>query len=206
MIRPGGQTPVQRIFLAAVLVAVTPVAAHADLFAVPFMGLKFGGGTSLADLELAGNKMKFTMGGALMQIDDGLIGYEASFGYIPGYLEAEDPPLPLIKTGSFAVDFTGSVIMALPPRFTAGGLRPYGAVGGGLVHVQSADFLELFQIRRTAPVAYFGGGAIGLITNNVGLRFDYRYLRSLTTDDGSLATVGRRVSYSRFTAGLFLRL
>lgn len=197
-----------RVLLAAVLVAITPAAARAELFAVPFMGLKFGGGTSIVDLEFASGKKKFTMGGALMKVDAGLIGYEGSFAYIPGYLEGEASVLgPLIKPGSFAIDFTGSVIVALPPQFTGGGLRPYAAVGGGLVHVQAADVLQTFQVRRTAPVAYVGGGAIGLLTNNVGVRFDYRYLRSLTTDDGSLAIIGRRrVSYSRLTVGLFLRL
>lgn len=196
-----------RVLLTTVLVVMTPATARAELFAVPFMGLKFGGGTSIVDLEFASNKKKFTMGGALMQMDDGLIGYEASFGYIPGYLDGEDLPSgPLVKPGSFAVDFTGSVIVALPPQFTGGGLRPYASVGAGLVHVQAADVLQLFQVRRTAPVGYVGGGAIGLFTNNVGVRFDYRYLRSLTTDDGSLARIGRRVSYSRLTVGLFLRL
>ena len=196
-----------RVLLAVVLVFMTPVAARAELFAVPFMGLKFGGGTSIVDLEFAAGKKKFTMGGALMQVDEGLIGYEASFGYIPDYLDGQDSALgPLVKNGSLAVDFTGSVIIALPPQFTGGGLRPYAAVGGGLVHVQAADVFQLFQVRRTAPVAYLGGGAVGLVTNNVGVRFDYRYLRSLTTDDGSLAHIGRRVSYSRLTVGLFLRL
>lgn len=195
-----------RVLLTAVLVVITPVVARAELFAVPFMGLKFGGGTSLFDLEFAADKKKFAMGGALMQIDEGLIGYEASFGYIPGYLEAEDAPLPLVKPGSFAVDAVGSVIVALPPQFTGGGLRPYAAVGAGLSHVQAADLLRTFQIRRTVPSASVGGGAMGLLTNNVGVRFDYRYTRSLLTDDGSLRTVGRRISYSRLTVGLFLRL
>ena len=195
-----------RGLLAVVLVVITPVAARAELFAVPFMGLKFGGGTSIVDLEFASGKKKFTMGAAVMEIDEDTIGYEASFGYIPGYLEADDAPLPLVKNGSFLVDFSGSVIVALPPRFTGGGLRPYAALGGGLTHVQAADLFGLFQVRRTVPIASVGGGAIGLLTNNVGLRFDYRYTRSLLSDDGTLATVGRRISYSRLTIGLFLRL
>jgi opacity protein-like surface antigen len=196
-----------RVLLAAVLLITTPAAARADLFAAPFMGLKFGGGTSIVDLELAAGAKKFTMGAALMQIDEGLIGYEASFGYIPGYLEVEDPPFgPLVKTGSFAIDFTGSMIVTLPPQFTGGGLRPYAAAGAGFAHVQAADLLPVFQVRRTVPIGQVGGGAIGLVTNNVGLRFDYRYTRSLRTDDGTLATVGRRISFSRFTVGLFLRL
>ena len=196
-----------RVLLAAVLVVVTPVAARAELFAVPFMGLKFGGGTSIPDIEFASGKKKFTMGGALMWMDEGLIGYEASFGYIPGYFDGDDPRLgPLIRPGSFLIDFTGSAIIAMPPQFTGGGLRPYAALGAGLTHVQAADLLPVFQIRRTVPVAQVGGGAIGLFTNNVGVRFDYRYTRSLLTDDGTLRVVGRRVSYSRLTVGLFLRV
>jgi opacity protein-like surface antigen len=85
-------------------------------------------------------------------------------------------------------------------------LRPYGAIGAGLVHVQAADKLRLFQVRRTVPTANLGVGAIGLFTNNVGVRFDYRYVRSLTTDDGSLSSVGRRITFSRITVGLLLRL
>ena len=74
------------------------------------------------------------------------------------------------------------------------------------MHVQAEDSLETFTVRRTVPVFSLGGGASGLLTNNVGVRFDYRYLRSLSTDDGSLANVGKRVSYSRFSIGLLLRL
>lgn len=195
-----------RLLLTVALLAATPAAARAELFLVPFMGMKFGGGTSIFDLEFAASKKKFTVGAALMAIDEGVIGYEASFGYIPGYLEADDAPLPLVTPGSFAIDFAGSVIVSLPPQITAGGLRPYAALGAGLAHVQAEDLLDTFQIRRTVPIASIGGGAIGLLTNNVGVRFDYRYMRSLLTDDGTLNTVGRRISYSRITAGLFLRL
>jgi hypothetical protein len=195
-----------RLLLTVALLAATPAAARAELFLVPFMGMKFGGGTSIFDLEFAASKKKFTVGAALMAIDEGVIGYEASFGYIPGYLEADDAPLPLVTPGSFAIDFAGSVIVSLPPQITAGGLRPYAALGAGLAHVQAEDLLDTFQIRRTVPIGSVGGGAIGLLTNNVGVRFDYRYMRSLLTDDGTLNTVGRRISYSRITAGIFLRL
>ena len=195
-----------RLLFAIVLVVAVPRPARAELFVTPFAGVKFGGSTSIVDLEFAASKTKFTIGGALMNIGDGLLGYEASFGYIPGFLEADDAPLPLVKPGSFAVDLTGSVLLSLPPSFTGGGLRPYAAIGAGLIHVQAADLLEQLQIRRTVPAMSVGGGATGLITNSVGVRFDYRYFRSLTTDDGSLANINRRINYSRFTVGLFLRL
>jgi len=192
-----------RLLMAALLLA-TPVNASAELFAVPFMGVKFGGGTSIVDLEFAADKTTFTLGGAVMDLDDGLLGYEASLGYVVGYFEKGDDTL--VASGSFVIDGTVSAIFAMPPRLTGYGLRPYAQVGAGLVHAQAADSLDVFQVRRTVPVMTAGVGAVGMFTNNVGLRFDVRHVRSLTTDDGSLRTVGRRISFSRFTIGLYLRL
>lgn len=192
-----------RVLLTVALLLAAPLTASADIFAVPFAGVKFGGDTSIFDLEFAAGGKKFTLGGAVMDVDAGVLGYEASFGYVPGYYERDNS---LLTTGSFLIDLTGSVLLSLPPDVTAGGLRPYLAVGAGLTHVQAADLLRTFQVRRTVPVVNLGGGAIGLFTNNVGVRFDYRYVRSLLTDDGSLSRVGRRISYSRFTIGLLLRL
>lgn len=192
-----------RLLLTAALLAATPMTARADIFATPFIGMKFGGSTSLFDVDFAAGAKKFTMGGAVMRVDDGLLGWEASFGYVPGYFEGVNE---LVKPGSFVIDLTGSALFSPPPAFTGGGLRPYAAVGAGLVHAQSSEIVNVLQVRRTIPVAAVGGGATGLFTNNVGVRFDYRFFRSLTTDDGTLANVGRRISYSRFTVGLFLRL
>ena len=192
-----------RLLLAILLLAVSPVPASAELFFAPFAGVKFGGSTSIFDIEFASGEKKFTMGAALMDVDAGILGYEASLGYIPGYFERDNR---LWNTGSFAIDLAGSVLLAAPPGLTGGGLRPYAAAGAGLIHVQAADKLNILQVRRTVPVGNVGVGAIGLFTNDVGVRFDYRYLRSLTTDDGSLSRVGRRISYSRFSVGLFLRL
>jgi opacity protein-like surface antigen len=192
-----------RILAAALLLLAAPATARAEVIAVPFLGLKFGGGTSIFDIEFAADDTKFTFGGAVMQMDQGILGFEGSFGYVPGYYERDNE---LLTTGSFMIDASGSVILSLPPQITAGGLRPYGAIGAGLVHVQAADKLRLFQVRRTVPTANLGVGAIGLFTNNVGVRFDYRYVRSLTTDDGSLSSVGRRITFSRITVGLLLRL
>ena len=192
-----------RLLVAIVLVIAFARPANAELFVTPFAGVKFGGGTSIFDIEFAADDTKFTFGGAAMQMSQGILGFEGSFGYVPGYYERDNS---LLTTGSFMIDLAGSVILSLPPQVTAGGLRPYGAIGAGLVHVQAADKLRLFQVRRTVPAANLGVGAIGLLTNNVGVRFDYRYVRSLTTDDGSLSSVGRRITFSRFTVGLLLRL
>jgi hypothetical protein len=139
-------------------------------------------------------------------VDDGIIGYEAEFGNIAGFFANEEVSsiTPLIKTGSYVNDLTGSVVFSLPPGFTGGGLRPYAVIGGGLIHAESEDILELFQVRRTVPAINLGIGATGMFTNNVGIRFDLRHLRSLRTDPPT-GSVSRQIAYSRFTIGLLLR-
>ena len=193
-------------FLGLMLVALATPARAQDLFAVPYAGVKFGGGTSIVDLEGSTSGRMLTMGGSVVMLGTGVLGYEADFGYVPGYFENENS-LPLIKPGSYAIDLTGAVILAVPDSVTRGGLRPYAVVGVGLISAQAADFLEIFLVRRTVPAFKIGIGAQALLlTNNVGIRFDLRHVRSFTGDDGSLARVGRRISYSRFTIGLLLRL
>lgn len=189
--------------LLALSLAIVPAPASADLFVAPFMGVKFGGGTSIVDLELAAGEATTTLGLSAFLLSDAIVGYEVAFGYVPRYFEKGDRDL--IKAGSYVIDLTGNVIISLPPNVTAGGLRPYLTGGAGLIHAEAADILGIFQVRRTVPAFSLGAGAIGLLTNNVGVRFDFRYLRSLTGDDGSLARVGRRISYSRATIGLVLR-
>ena len=192
-----------RLLVVAMLLAV-PGTARAELFVIPFMGVKFGGSTSIVDLELASGRATFTLGASALRLGNGIIGWEADFAHIPRYFENSDQ-MPLIKPGSYVSDLTGSIVLTLPPGVTGGGLRPYVVAGGGLIHAEAADFLEIFLIRRTVPAINLGAGAIGLLSNNVGVRFDVRHLRSLTKDD-PLGLVGRRIVYSRFTIGLLLRL
>ena len=196
-----GRGVVVCLFLLAV-----PASARADFFVVPFLGTKFGGSTSIVDLELASGKKKFVLGIAARTVDDGIIGYEVEFANIAGYFGNEEEAAiePLVKSGNYVNDLTGSVVLSLPPGFTGGGLRPYAVIGGGLIHAQSEEILDVLTVRRTVAAINLGVGAIGMITNNVGLRFDLRHLRSLTNDPPS-GGVGHQIAYSRFTVGLLLR-
>ena len=193
-------------FVASVLLVAWPRAARADFFVIPFAGMKFGGSTSIVDLELAAGKKKLVLGVAALKIDNRVIGFEAEFGNIAGYFGNEDEAAerPLVKPGSYVNDLTGSLVFSLPPGATGGGLRPYAVVGAGLIHAETLDYLEVLQVRRTMPAINLGIGAIGLITTNVGVRFDVRHLRSLT-NDAPLGGAGRSISYTRFTIGLLLR-
>lgn len=199
MHRPSTRVP----GLVIALLLALPGVARADIFVVPFAGLKFGGSTSIVDLDLAASKRKLTLGGSAVYLSNRIIGYEVDFGSITGYFENADQGL--IKPGSYVIDLSANALLSLPPGATGGGLRPYLVVGGGLIHAEAEDFFEIFQIRRTVPSVTVGAGAVGLISNTVGVRFDLRHLRSLSKD-ASFGLVGRRIAYSRLTIGLLLRL
>jgi hypothetical protein len=199
--------PTARVLLiASVLLLALPSVARADFFIVPFAGMKFGGSTSIADFEFAAGKKKFVLGIGARWVTDGILGWEAEFGNIAGYFSNEEVSSirPLVKPGSYVNDLMGSVVLSLPPGFTGGGLRPYAVVGAGLIHASSEDYFEVVLVRRTVPALNLGIGAVGMFTNNVGVRFDVRHLRSLTRD-APTGGVGHSISYSRFTIGLLLR-
>jgi hypothetical protein len=193
------------LILIAMLLAA-PASAYADFFVVPFAGMKFGGSTSIADLEVAAGKKKFVLGIAARKVDNGIVGYEAEFANIAGFFGNSEKAqtTPLVKGGNYVNDLTGSIVLSLPPGITGGGLRPYAVIGGGLIHAQSQDIYDVIIVRRTVPAINLGFGAVGMLTNNVGVRFDVRHLQSLTNDPPS-GGVGHSISYSRFTIGLMLR-
>lgn len=187
----------------ALILAPTPALAQADWLVTPFAGVKFGGATSIVDLELAAGRTTMTWGVSAAVLTRGIFGAEAEFAYVPGYFEKGEQNL---VTASYAFDFTGNLILTLPPGATGGGLRPYAVIGAGVIHAEAADILNIFRIRRSVPAINLGVGAIGFVTNNAGVRFDVRYLRSVATDDEAALSVGRRISYWRGTVGVVLKL
>jgi hypothetical protein len=189
------------LVIVSVLLIALPGVARAEFFIVPFAGMKFGGSTSIVDLELAAGEKKLALGVGARFVDTGIIGYEVEFGNVAGYFSNEDEG-PVVKSGSYVNDLTGSIILSFPE--TSVGLRPYAVVGGGLIHASSEDFAAVFLVRRTVPAFSLGGGVTAMFTTNVGVRFDVRHLRSFATDPPA-GSVGHSISYSRFTIGLLLR-
>ena len=188
------------------MLLAAPASAYADFFVVPFAGVKFGGSTSIVDLEQAAGKKKLVLGIAARKVDNGILGYEAEFANISGFFGNQEVAdiTPLVKAGNYVNDLTGSIVLSLPPGATGGGLRPYAVIGGGLIHAESHDIYDVITVRRTVAAVNLGFGAVGMLTNNVGVRFDVRHLRSVTNDPPT-GGVGHSISYSRFTIGLMLR-
>jgi opacity protein-like surface antigen len=192
------------IGIAILLLTLMPATARAEWFTTPFLGIKFGGRTSIVDLEQAADQTTLALGVSVARLDDGILGAEIEFAYIPGYFERENTPDPLVSS-SYVFDLSGNLILALPSDMTGGGLRPYFTAGFGLLHAEGVDIRSVVRIRRSMPALTLGAGATGILTNRLGARFDVRYLRSIAQEDEFVIGVGRQLSYWRGTIGIGIR-
>lgn len=192
------------LLLLALLLAMPRPASAQDLLIVPYLGFTFGGGSSLfADLEQGSGETASALGASIAWLGSGVLGIEGDIGYVPGFFERGDREI--VKPGSFVTTLTGTAIVTLPLSVTRESLRPYVVAGGGLIRAEAQDIRAVFPIRSTMPAVVFGGGAIGFLTNSVGVRFDLRYLTSLGEGDDLIAGEGARVRFWRGGIGLVLR-
>lgn len=194
--------------LALAVLALWPASVSAQEWQVkPFLGLTFGGATTIVDVEEAADNRHLVIGGSVMRLGE-MLGLEADFGFAPGFFQTGD----LRQVDRSAVTtLTGSVVVALPRRLTEYTLRPYVAAGLGLMRirldVRSAAPQDVFVFTRHLVAFDVGGGVTGFLTDQVGLSWDLRYFRNITGEDrGDGQTFGApRLSYWRLTMGVVLR-
>jgi hypothetical protein len=166
--------------LAVLLWPAAPATAEWQL--KPFLGVTFGGGTTLVDLEEAVGSPNVAVGISAMLIGDTL-GVEADLGYAPGFFQTGDQHLVV---SSVATTVTGNVVVAMPRHLTQYTLRPYFVGGGGLIHASSEDFFGALPHTSTLPAIDVGGGVTGFLTNRFGVSWDVRYFRSFAGKDAGL--------------------
>ena len=82
---------------------------------------------------------------------------------------------------SNATTLMGNLIIGAP----LGPVRPYVSGGAGLIRTRVADADEFFDIDDNSFGVNVGGGVMGFVSNNVGLRGDIRYFRSVQDSNGS---------------------
>ena len=175
-----------------------------DLLFIPYLGFTFGGDSSLfADLEEGSGESASALGGSVVLVGQGVFGVEADIGYVPGFFERGERQI--VFPGSFVTNLTGSAMFTLPLAITRESLRPYVVAGGGLLWAEARDVASVFPIRSTMPAIALGGGAIGFLSNTVGVRFDLRYVRSLGEGEDRIAGTGPRVRFWRGSVGLVLK-
>jgi Outer membrane protein beta-barrel domain len=186
-----------------------PSSASADLYFSPFIALKFGGETTLLDVDaVAGSNdaadkaKKVTWGGGVMWLGSGVLGVEGEVAITPGYFQ-RDPSQVL---SSRVTTLLGNLVLAAPLNLTRESLRPYVSAGWGLMRATS-------NISPDAGLAYsrnlsafnLGGGVIGMLSRRTGLRWDLRYLRGIGSGDGDTLTGGARLTYWRASMAVVIR-
>jgi len=191
------------LFLAATFAVITfPSTARADWVASPFVGPTFSVDAGLANVGGALSGQKLTYGGSLGYLGPGALGLEVDFGYSPSFFEGDSFLDPLID--SHVTTVMANAIVGGPRRST-GALRPYASGGVGMIQSRISDALNIIGASDTALGINAGGGIMGFFSDQVGIRADVRYFRSVRDDQADLGLVTDDISFWRSTVGVSFR-
>ncbi len=175
--------------------------ARADWLVTPFIGRAVGGSSSLIDLEGGAEAQHWLIGASGAWLGNGVLGFEGEVAHAPRFFERGTAN---IVTGSHLTTVTGGAILALPLAVTRESLRPYVAVGVGLIDAHIDD--TLFPVDSKLLGLSVGGGAMGFISRRTGVRFDLRRTQSIRGEGETQNGMERaRLSFWRASVGLILR-
>jgi opacity protein-like surface antigen len=181
-----------------VLLALAASPARAQGYFAPYAGYDFGGDAGACPSILNDcNEKKAAYGVTLGRVG-GLFGIEEDLGYAPDFFGASD------RFGENSVlTMMTNLVVALP----LGGVRPYVSAGLGLMRTRvTFDSLSFGSGASQNALGYgVGGGVLVFFPHHLGLRADYRHLRS--TKDLSVLGIditNTKISFSRVSVGLVL--
>ena len=186
-----------------------PPYASADLYFSPYIALKFGGSTTLLDVDaVAGSNdaadkaKKITWGGSVMWLGSGVLGVEGDIAITPGYFQGDRSRV----LSSRVTTLLGNVVLAAPLSLTRESLRLYVSAGWGLMRATSDIPAELGLAYSWNLSAFnVGGGAIGTLSRRTWVRWDLRYLRGTGSAEGDTLTGGARLNYWRASMAVVIR-
>ena len=114
------------------------------------------------------------------------------------------PASTLVRSGVLTA--LGSVVLAVPRRLTGHSLRPFAIGGFGLIRARSDDVLNVYNVEANLMGLRIGGGAIGMLSETVGLRFDLSHIRTLKGQGNEGEAFGSRsLSFWRASTAAVLR-
>lgn len=177
---------VRKLILAASVVcfaaAAAPRQASADWLFTPYFGATFGGSANLGlDQDFDDEfERKVNYGASLAWVGDGAVGFEVDFGYSPNFFGASsDDDFNLVGDGNVTT-LMANVVLGAP----AGGVRPYASGGVGLIKSKVDDADQFITEFDNNDFGFnVGAGVTGFVTDNVGIRGDVRYFRSLQDNE-----------------------
>src|SRR5438876_1437180 len=117
-------------WLALALTLLPAARASAEWQFRPFLGVVFGGETTLIDHENAAGARHAVVGVSAVVLGD-VLGFDADVGYARGFFQSG---AQYKIVGSSATTVTGNMVVTLPRRMTQYTLRPYFVGGVGFMH------------------------------------------------------------------------
>lgn len=182
----GVRTLLRVLLFSAILFLTFPDAAAAEWQFTPFIGYTFKATSTFVDFDLdedreATDQTRLNFGGAVRLIGESPFGIEAYYVHTPGFF---DPKrrfgiiLPVVlESRTYAV--MGNVVLSTPRHWNRYGLRPSLSGGIGVMHASLDDQLQVSPYTVNLLGMNIGGGAVGLLSDHVGVRFDVRYFRNI---------------------------
>jgi opacity protein-like surface antigen len=164
--------PVSAFLAAFLIVLLTALPARADWLLTPYLGVTFGG-----DAE----GQHITYGGSIGWMGAGIVGFEFDGAFAPEVFDTDDG-VDLSIQDSNATTLMANLIVGAPIGGEAG-VRPYVSGGVGLIRSRVADVDEFFDVDDNSFGINLGGGVMGFVRENFGIRGDIRYFRGLQDAD-----------------------
>lgn len=197
--------------LALVVFAGVPSRASADWLFTPYIGVNWGGTAGFSDV-LGDFEDEFerrvNFGGSVAWMGAGIVGFEVDFGFSPNFFENTTGDADFQFGDSNVTTLMANAVVGAPFGGQSGaGVRPYVSGGVGLIRSKIDDPGDLFNVNSNDFGLNVGGGVAGFFTDNVGLRGDIRYFRSLQDnepDDEFDVALGS-FSFWRGTVGVTFR-
>jgi opacity protein-like surface antigen len=195
--------------VAAVTITAVPNTASADWLFTPYIGGNFGG-SNLPD-DVGGiedeTERRMNFGASLGWMGNGIAGFELDFGWAPNFFENTAASFDIGDNN--LTTFMANVLVGAPVGGQTGpGFRPYGSAGVGLMKSHMSLDFDDNDVDSNDFGFNLGAGVHGFFNDNVGLRGDVRYMRSL--EDNPVDNIGVDISDNsldlwRATVGLTFR-
>ncbi|MBA3406407.1 MAG: outer membrane beta-barrel protein [Gemmatimonadaceae bacterium] len=191
--------------------AAGPAKASADWLFTPFIGSNFGGTATInesgTDFEDEFER-RVNFGASLAWMGAGIAGFEVDFGYAPNFFEETKGDSNFGFGESNVTTLMGNVVVGAPIGGTSGvSFRPYAVGGVGIIKTQVGGPDDLFDVSKNNFGFNAGGGVTGFFTDNVGIRGDLRYFRSLQDNepDGDVDIAVSDFKFWRGSVGVTFR-
>lgn len=180
----------RRIITAALILTATaalPARASADWLFTPFVGFNWGGAATFGDFDDFEDEFerRANFGASLAYMGAGAVGFEIDFGFSPNFFENTSGGGDFAFGDNNVTTFMANLTLGAPFGGQSGpGIRPYASGGVGLIKTRIDDAGDFFgEVSSTDWGFNLGGGIAGFFTDNVGLRGDVRYFRSLQDNE-----------------------